>query len=201
MFGVLFIIPDSVTLMLFESAPPYHFPTCKHSPTYLAMTWCALQHPTPIADDHHQSTQRTTTAVLHLSRPKIQPTWRSVLCPLCCRVYHKTPAALCSHPVLASCCPIDGASVHEVRQMNPCQSYLTQCLIPRGPDVAIDRVAQLLRVWEKSRMGVTTPRSYDWHIFHGFTQPLQSNGEVMLNVKSRPVLFQILYSCNSLTIV
>jgi hypothetical protein len=37
-FGVLFIIPDSVTLMLFESAPPYHFPTCKHSPTYLAMT-------------------------------------------------------------------------------------------------------------------------------------------------------------------
>ena len=28
-------------------------------------------------------------------------------------------------------------------------------LIPRGPDVAIDRAAQLFRVWEMSRMGVT----------------------------------------------
>jgi hypothetical protein len=48
-----------------------------------------------------------------------------------------------------------GVSVHEVRQMNPCHSYLPKCLNPRGPDVAIDRAAQLPRVWEMSRMGVT----------------------------------------------
>jgi hypothetical protein len=106
-----------------------HFPTCKHSPTYLAMTWCSLQHPTLITDDHNHSTQRTNTAVLHLlSRPKIQPTWRSVLCLLCCRVYDKTTAALCSHPVVASCCTIDGAFLYEFRRMNPCHSYLPECL-------------------------------------------------------------------------
>ena len=46
------------------------FPTCKHTPTYLAMTWCAMQHPTPVADDQRHSTHRTNSRVAFIILPK-----------------------------------------------------------------------------------------------------------------------------------
>jgi len=140
------------------------FPPVKYTPTYLTMTWCALQHPTHVADDHHHSTHRTNTAVLHLlSCTKIQPTWRSVQCLLCCRAYDKATAALCSHPAGG---PAAAQSTELLWMKFVRRAYITvtcpNVSIPRGPDVdvAIDRAAQLFRVREISRMGVTPATGY-----------------------------------------
>jgi len=138
------------------------------------------------------------TAVLHLlSCPKIQLTWRSVQCLLCCRVYYKATAAPCSHPAVASNCTIDGASLHGVRRINMCHCYLPESL-------------NSSRTWCRCRDRPSSTaasclgnvaygchpchRLSFWQIFHGFSLCLPLYGEVIPKVKPCPFCSRLVKS-------